>query len=588
MMWGSYRGHATKSIGVMCFLLVGTFADIAVATDFDPRLLTPGMGAVVQREAAENARKQRDDPRKQRYEDARKEREGARAQREADKQRGCQTLKAWLDDGPLVIDTGRQTAADQNRAAMLLLEDGRFTRAFGKTYAQMTVEELTVLTRDVVSPCTLSNGPLGLTYAMLRGVAYRALSPERQAVNLQQLNAARDAAAQVSALVDELRSLAPTEEGYARLRAIQKAGSPTARSAGPAAAAAFSQALADAQARVAGPVQAAQVRDAVASAAGYEGMVRLTQLATDLRVGNNPGAPENLQRVDARINEIGAELGAVEHARIDVLGNGLTGLERGVQWQTEFAKRYQPYAAAVRPLQEVQSYFTFQRLKQLGAAGVELDQAARRATSDEQLIALQRRYLLAADAATVPGTQFLSTLADQRRELEKRSILGAGLDEERPQTAVAARGNANGRQAPPDQERARSASGGPGEPTEEEMYDLVRLRYENEAERVRNLSKRCNSSRMSDPGDAILCLSIGIAGGVGADQPMKITHFEKLGCSPASGKPGYYCEFDYSVSGGPTKFMGPITQSLAGDGGVGNARFLRRRDGWTMITTTRE
>jgi hypothetical protein len=57
-------------------------------------------------------------------------------------------------------------------------------------------------------------------------------------------------------------------------------------------------------------------------------------------------------------------------------------------------------------------------------------------------------------------------------------------------------------------------------------------------------------------------------------------------CALVSGRPGYYCEFDYAVSGGPTKFLGPITQSLRGEAGVGAARFLRRGTGWIMIYRT--
>ncbi len=44
-------------------------------------------------------------------------------------------------------------------------------------------------------------------------------------------------------------------------------------------------------------------------------------------------------------------------------------------------------------------------------------------------------------------------------------------------------------------------------------------------------------------------------------------------------------EFTHSVSGGPIQFMGPITQSLAGEGGVSNARFIKRSGDWIMITT---
>ena len=538
---------------VLLFLLIS--ASAPAMAQLDLRSILPGAAAAARREAME----------------------AARHQQAAGQQQGCDQLVAWLNDGPLGIDVARQTAAEQNRAAMLLIEDGRFSRAFGKTFAQMSSEELKTLTTGI-SRCIDQRSP----YWNLRGVLYTALSPQRQASNLRQYDAAKSATSEVAALTEELRSLQPTEDGYARLNSIRSSSSAMLKTATPSAVQAFNAALAEAQDRVAVPIQTARVRAAVASASGYDGLVQLSQLRGELLPGDRAGARDNLQAVNARMDELATVLATTERGRIDVLGTGMVGLERGVQWQTEFAQRYQRFQ--LRPLADVQRYFGERRVATLAAAGAEFGQAVRRATSTDQLATIQSRYLLPSDGSSIPGTQMLSALAEQSREIEKRAALGASLDQERKETAAAARTAAPEPKGRSTAAAPKGTEGGNGEPTQEAMYDLVRQKYEVEAQRVRELAKRCNSGRPSDPGDAIICLSNAMAGGVGADQPMKITRFEKLGCAPASGKPGYYCEFELAVTGGPTKFMGPITQSLVGGDGLGHARFLRRSGDWVMIT----
>jgi hypothetical protein len=545
---------------------------LAYATEamaFDLRQLIPGMSGVLRREANEKAQKQKQE----------------------EQARSCNQLKSWFDAGPLPIPAGSypRSMDETNRTVMVLIEDGRFSAAFGKTYDQMTQMELQKLGGEVVPLCFAPpSGPLAGAYQNLRGVVSQILSPGLQANYVRQLNIARTATAELARLTDEVQALQPDDSGYARLASIRQAGDAATANAARPQVDAYAKAIAEAQQRVAAPVEAAQVSATVATANGYEGLARLQNLYTDLqrRSASNPATSDNLQALNARLNEIGQELAATERSRIDALGQGLVGLERGVQWQAEYTQRYRPYASQVRPLGELQGYFDTRRQATLSAASKEFSQAARHANSDAQLNALQQRYLLASDETTVAGTQMLTAIAEQRREMEKRAALAESRDEEQGEAppSNAARDNAPAPQPSPSPRASGTAS---GEPSQAVMYDLVRARYEAEAARIKDLEQQCSGGRSrGDPTDAIVCLSVGLVGGVGADKPLKITHFEKLGCALASGKPGYYCEFDYTVTGGPSKFLGPITQSLTDEGGVGNARFLHKSSGWIMIYRT--
>lgn len=79
---------------------------------------------------------------------------------------------------------------------------------------------------------------------------------------------------------------------------------------------------------------------------------------------------------------------------------------------------------------------------------------------------------------------------------------------------------------------------------------------------------------------AVVCLSMMMAGSAGADEPLRITKFEKLGCERASGKPGYVCDYLLATSGRVQQAGGAMLAQIAGRGGAVQARFLKTRDGW--------
>jgi hypothetical protein len=187
-------------------------------------------------------------------------------------------------------------------------------------------------------------------------------------------------------------------------------------------------------------------------------------------------------------------------------------------------------------------------------------------------------------------------MAEWRDELDKRSVLSrnAGAAEPRPSTPVAS--SVSGRKTDP---RADPKAATPewsdavvrpttqqerparGEPTESEMYDLLRAKFAAVAEQIQEMKSSCRGGySQNDPGKAVLCLMGGLGGVAGADEPLKITRFEKLGCERANGKPGYVCDYLIATSGRMHDALGPSMAAIAGRGGAGQARFLQSSSGW--------
>ncbi len=520
--------------------------------------------------------------------------EKQRRQRDAEQKLVCHRVRGWFDEGPLNLTPGHIGPAEQNAAVLLLLEDGRFARAFGKTYAQTSAAELNVLTRDVVPRCIDAKNAPSTYYNDIRSVAYAALDPQRQAATLRQLSATHSATAALQALTDELQALPVNEQGYARLGTIRQVGEAPMKAADRHVVTDYELALAGAEARVAAPLQTVLVRDTIAQSSGHEGLAQLARLSTDLQRRSPPSVTmrEKLLQINVRMEQIASAMLAIERERIDKLGDGMQGLERGVQWQATFDVRYRPFAAAARPLNDIQAYFVGHRAAVLDSAHDEFASLARRATADEQLDALERRYLIASDRTSVTGAQLLSVIADQRHEIETLGTRGALRDQDggkRGSTEridVGAAGNSASLSGDVSLVAPRGATALvpvdlSREPAEDVMLDLVRTRYQNEVARLRRATRRCAPGRGYDT------LACGTAPGFGEaalDAPFTITRFKKRSCTTATGRPGYLCQFEYAVAGGPAKIVSTITQSLGGEDGVAAARFAPRDGDWVMIT----
>jgi hypothetical protein len=521
--------------------------------------------------------------------------ENARAAEESARRQACDRIRDWVAKGPVPVTPGGHAPGTSHPAILTMIADARFSAVFGDTFDQIPQADLQLLAREAPR-CFGSAGPLANLRPHEKYAVQQALNPYAHATNVRLLIARRTADDAVHALAQQAGTLPATEQGYARLAAIKAEASTHTAAASREEREAFESAVALAEERVALPAEQAQARAAIESARGYEGLVELHQLASRLEKAGGSSTVQQVRstivaQVSARIEELGAAIATVERGRIDVLGSGLAGLERGVQWRREYSTRLQPYAARSRSIAAVEPYFIERRAAVLAGARSELTAQIRAATSRSELDALLARYLMDMDKSTVMGTAVLTAAAEQTQEIEKRAVLGKRLDEERAQTAAArgpgaaaGSGAAGGRapaSAPPEAGVTGTAA---GEPTEEEMYDVINARLAAVAQRVSRMAEDCRQGGFkNDPGQAVLCLGVMPADTAGAGRAMRITRFEKLGCARATGKPGYVCDYLVGTTGGMTGAMGPKFQEIIGEGGAGQARFLKTREGWMML-----
>lgn len=120
------------------------------------------------------------------------------------------------------------------------------------------------------------------------------------------------------------------------------------------------------------------------------------------------------------------------------------------------------------------------------------------------------------------------------------------------------------------------------EPTDTEMQAVIKRSLDAVAADSRQDTAACGRASVSasDPAAALICLGGAFMGASGLAGRIKITQFEKLGCTPASGAPGLVCDYRLSVSSGPGRLRGPEVAAIVGPGGIARARFLKTEDTW--------
>jgi hypothetical protein len=123
------------------------------------------------------------------------------------------------------------------------------------------------------------------------------------------------------------------------------------------------------------------------------------------------------------------------------------------------------------------------------------------------------------------------------------------------------------------------------EPTSAEIEALVKQRLNAHAEASRHATASCGraSASVSDPAAALICLGGALMGPGNPVGSIRITQFEKLGCTPASGAPGVVCDYRVSLSTGAAALRGPQLAAIVGPGGVARARFVRSKESWEAI-----
>jgi hypothetical protein len=457
-----------------------------------------------------------------------------------------------------------------------LLQDARFEPAFGKRYDDMTAQEGRRLHEASRGGCAMPRNERG--QAMSDGMLlFRAFDPRLQPQYVQAVRQIREAHATIAQTLQALAALPPGDEGrqtLARLAAargrlegfLDQPGRDTWR-----------RGFAEAYARVVAPANEARVAAAVAQARGLEGLQALIRLQAELQAearaaGTEVRLPPALRESQA---SLAAEVASGERARVDALGSGVVALERGAQWLADYRQRLQPLLGDSAPGRELVMHFEARRGAALQAAERDLAQRIAATHSEGELQALVGRYLpLDLDQRHPVGTALLTRVAVQRDELHKRSVLGSVAP-------------GHGAAAAPSPRPAPAATAS-GEPSESDMYDAFNAVLQARNAAARDTAERCNSRQFqNDPVLAMQCLQFGLGvgttgGGQGVRAPeFKVAAFRKLGCEKAQGETGWRCDYAAGISGNVQ--LPPSMAALMGGGNHGQARFIRRGEGWLMI-----
>lgn len=486
--------------------------------------------------------------------------------------RHCEQLRGWLTTAsvPVVRAGASSRSVDPDAAVMTLIEDGRFSAAFGKKYDEMTQDELRALTQKVLPKCFSSNGELSDLGANEKAAAHRALNVSGHSNNSRALAQTRDSTDQLARLGAEADNLQATEAGYARLIAMWQDAHALLPRVDRERREVYEQQYAAAEKRVALSVEAAMVERALGSAQGHDGLVRLMQLSDGLArasLAHELGAARdaNRKKLAARANEIGAIIAATARVAIDAIGPDMPGLEAGVRWRREFDARYGALGGKLQEIGRLGTYFDERRKLAVTATQKEFREHLQRIDDDAGIDRFVDRYVLSSERTTPPGATMMAAVAGRRYDLEKRAVLGMRE----------ARQESGGKLSDPDR-RA---------PTVGEMYDAISIKLITFAKVLSKAEEDCLAGAISkDAVSAITCIYIINAGNHGARSPSKISRLERIGCAPAVGKAGYMCDYIIGLKGGSMGSIGAVLPKMISAGESTTSRFVYSKDhGWVHI-----
>lgn len=525
----------------------------------------------------------------------------------------CRTLLEWVrtpvpaasEAQPSGTVAGRRQAVGMpgsmldSRTAHLL-SDPVFSKHFGKTYEQLTIQDFRTFQQQTARFC-MQNGEFtpaewqtvqNLWNQGQHARIVQALQTRRSQEQAAEQESAR-ARAELGQLTAELGQATPQSLNLERLQAFRDRG----RSLGPRAGADAQQAFEAAfqrSAQMVGPDMLRQrAQEALAQANSPEHLPQLartrealTQQASKLGIPLASDDP-SLQALDRRGRELAGAAAAAERRQLDGFPDGLRGLEAGVQWQQRFQSTWGGGGHLAPELAAVQEDFRKRREAVLQRSGPLLVRTVQQTTTISEAQGSVGRYTLP-DEANLSGVQAMRNAVDDRiRLIERNDALGRPTAAGATQPAAPQPTVASARPAPAP--AAAPVSSNPGEPSEEVMYDLVRQKFENAAARVKGLYDQCQGGGSGgNPVNAMMCLGFNLQKGVtgGAmSQPTRIVKFAKIGCEKSPSRPGYNCEYEIQTDSPMDNQFAKMTGFQLDQAGFGQGRFVRNRESrWLMIT----
>jgi hypothetical protein len=537
--------------------------------------------AEARRQAAQERREQRQADRDARSSANRE----AREQKAADKQDWCETFRVWATrhDGvpPEVLQARYGGGALAPEVARIRIDawafqDDRLRQLLGKTFEELSDTDLDAISRRGTchfGPATPQARPL-----VTGDVFTRAQHPRFQADVRQDLAAIRKAQADAKAASAELALLAVDSAGARRYDQLASAAAALRPMLAEPARAALTAALNAAGTRVVAPALAERARTVIAGASGADGLAVLTKLRREIGERRLQVPPE----LGAGLQRLASEVAADERRRLDGLGSGAAALERGVQWQRDYQQRIAPYAADLPELRALPADLEQRRAQAYQVARGDLVAQIGRTQSAAELEQWVSRTTLPGDAGQPAGAAVLAKV-DERRELfERNRVLGrAPTDASRPAPAAP--------EVPVAKAAQRSADGGP---SEEQIYQAVNDYYRGVNQASRETAERCNKGEAkNDLMLAMQCVALGGAVGPGSggtirSAEFRLTRLQRIGCAPASGQPGYVCDYVLGYEGNLN--LPPSMGNVLRNGSVSQGRFIVIGNRWQLMPMNRE
>lgn len=538
--------------------------------------------AEARRQAAQERREQRQADRDARSAANREVRE----QKAADKEGWCETFRAWATrhDGvpPEVLQAryggGGALAPEVARIRIdaWAFQDDRLRRLLGKTFEELSNADLGAISRRGTchfGPATPQSRPL-----VIGDVFTRAQHPRFQADVRQDLAVIRKTQADAKATSAELASLAGDRAGARRYDQLASTAAALRPMLAEPDRASLKAALDAAGTRVVAPALAERARTGIAGASGIDGLATLMKLRREIGERRLQASLGPLQAdLSAGLQRVAGEVAADERRRLDGLGSGAVTLERGVQWQHDYQQRIAPYAADFPELRALSAEFEQRRAQAYQAGRTDLVAQVERTQSAAELEQWVSRTTLPGDAGQ-PAAAAVLAKVDERRELfERNRVLGrTPTDTSRPAPPAP--------EVPVAKAAPRSADGGPND---EQIYQALNDYYKGVNQAARATADRCNKGEAkNDSLLAMQCLAFGGAVGPGSGGTIRppefrLTRLERFGCVPASGQPGYVCDYVLGYEGNLN--LPPSMGDVLRNGSVSQGRFIAIGSRWQLM-----
>ncbi len=488
----------------------------------------------------------------------------------------CEALADWARPYLATPNLRHQSFDLLLRQALPLFEDYAFVPVFGLPYATMTAAQRRPISGLLGGDCPGRFDMQDLAVGLGRAFAAMPEGDFGFASVTAALADRREARAKAADAAQRLPGLAATEAGWREFAEIE-AGSP-----GPIALltdpeqAAFNTLLDTTRARLARGLLEGRI-EAMADLPDDAGSLdALDKLRADVAVSALSASDrvEALSRVDVKVRGVVAKV-ADDVSRKMLAGPmslpqlaEATGVAREIARLGERADGNKPPASAA---------VAARRAALLADAGVEqafrdeMDDVARQRAAPAEVFAAAARYLEPEELQHGAAPSYQADVTAALREAED--------EHERRQAGPSAESAPQPSRATPDEAAGAEVASAPGEPTPDDMESALASIASGVDAAQDDLVARCAGRDFeNDPPLAFVCLGQLASGG---PTTIHFVSFRKLSCAQVAGKPGYLCEYSFSVNLDSAGDTGALAALLSA-GGVCTGRFVQSGDRWAL------